>query len=112
MASTNEVNESEKRTTKKSLLIDLAATSEDIEKSFVSEKTTSIYIGILVRFIVWLFDNHKHHIEPSIMGDLMDCYEKDKLEELNPSIPKTSKKKKSKKKRKKVMTTMNSCASI
>ena len=48
MASTNEVNESEKRTTKKSLLIDLTATSEDIEKSFVSEKTTSIYIGILV----------------------------------------------------------------
>ena len=48
MASANEVNESEKRTTKKSLLIDLTATSEDIEKSFVSEKTTSIYIGILV----------------------------------------------------------------
>ena len=60
-------NESEKRTTKKSLLIDLTSTTEDIEKSFVSEKTTAIYNGILVRFIVWLFDNHKNHIEPSIM---------------------------------------------
>jgi len=60
-------NESEKRTTKKPLLIDLTSTSEDIEKSFVSEKTTVIYNGILVRFIMWLFDNHKHHIKPSIM---------------------------------------------
>jgi len=83
------------RTTKKSLLIDLTSMSEDIEKIFVSEKTTSIYNGILVRFIVWLFDNHKHHIEPFIMGDPMDCHKKDKLEELNPPIPKTSKKKKS-----------------
>jgi len=48
MASTKEVNESEKHTSKKSLLIDQTASSEDIEKSFVSEKTTSIYIGILV----------------------------------------------------------------
>ena len=35
------------------------------------------------------------------MGDLMDCHEKDKLEELNPQIPKTSKKKKSKNKKRK-----------
>ena len=36
-------NEGEKRTTKKSLLIDLTSTSDDIEKSFVPEKTTVIY---------------------------------------------------------------------
>jgi len=75
------------------LITILTATSEVIEKSFVSEKTTSIYNGILVQFIVWLFDNHKHHIEPSIMDDLMDCHERDKLEELDPPMQKTSKKK-------------------
>ena len=104
MVSTNEVvNESEKHTTKKSLVIDLTIPSEDIEKCFVSEKTASIYKGILVRFIVWLFDNHKHHIEASIMDDLMDCHERDKLEELNPSIPepRSKKKKSTNKKRKK-----------
>ena len=94
-------NESEKRTTKKSLLIDLTSTTEAIEKSFVSERTTAIYNGIIVRFIVWLFDNHKNHIEPSIMDDLMDSHEKDKLEELNPPISKTSKKKKRKNKKRK-----------
>ena len=97
MASTNEVNEN--TTTKKSLLIDLTTTTEDIKKRFISEKTTSIYNGILVRFIVWLFDNHKHHIEPSIMDDLMDCHERDKLEELNPPNRKTSKKKTSTKRK-------------
>ena len=35
------------------------------------------------------------------MGDLMDCHEKDKLKQLNPPIPKTSKKKKSKNKKRK-----------
>jgi len=94
-------NKSEMRTTKKPLLIDLTSTSEDIKKSFVSEKTTVIYNGILVRYIVWLFDNHKYHIKPSFMDDLMDWHEKDKLKELNPPIPKTSKKKKSKNKKSK-----------
>ena len=37
--------------------IDLATNADDVEKSFVSDKTLDIYIGQLVRFTLWTFDN-------------------------------------------------------
>ena len=93
----NEVNET--MSAKKSYVIDLTSNTEDIEKSFVSEKTTSIYNGVLVKFIMWLFDTHKDHIDPSILDDLIDSHEKDKLEEINaPNQKKNSRSNKKKKK--------------
>ena len=65
-------------------VIDLRSTTEVIEKSFVSEKTTSIYVGILVRFMMWLFDKHTHHIEPFILEDLVDSHERDLNAHINP----------------------------
>ena len=67
--SSNEVNTNH---TPKPEVIDLRTNTEDIEKLFVSQKTTGVYIGTLIRFMVWLLDNQKQHIEPPILENLVD----------------------------------------
>ena len=48
-----------------------------MEKSFVGEGTTGTYIGVLVRILVFLFDNFPLSIEPSVLEELKDENEKD-----------------------------------
>ena len=77
-------------------VIDLTSNTESVEKSFVSEKTINIYIGTLIRFWLWLFDNKKEHIVPDTLKEWADQHELDKIAHDNAKPPKksTSKKKK------------------
>ena len=57
--------------------INLTSNAEDVEKSFVSDKTLDIYIGQLVRFILWIFDNKQELIVPSVLETFIDANEID-----------------------------------
>ena len=57
--------------------VDLRSDVEVVEKSFVAEGTTGTYIGVLVRILIFLFDNFPLSIEPSILEELKDENEKD-----------------------------------
>ena len=58
-------------------LIDLTTDAEVVEKSFVSDKTLNIYIGQLVRFTLWIFDNKPEHIVPSVLETFIDANARD-----------------------------------
>ena len=57
--------------------VDLRSDVEIVEKSFVADGTTGTYIGVLVRILVFLFDNHPLSIESSVLEELKDENEKD-----------------------------------
>jgi len=77
-------------------VIDLTSNTESVEKSFVFEKAINIYIGTLIRFWLWLFDNKKEHIVPDTLKEWADQPELDKITHYNAKPPKksTSKEKK------------------
>ena len=58
-------------------LIDLTTDAEVVEKSFVSDKTLNIYIGQLVRFTLWIFDNKPEHIVPSVLETFINANARD-----------------------------------
>ena len=58
-------------------LIDLTTGAEVVEKSFVSDKTLNIYIGQLVRFTLWIFDNKPEHIVPSVLETFINANARD-----------------------------------
>ena len=57
--------------------VDLRSNAEVIERSFVADNTTDIYMGVLVQILVFLYDFYPKTIQPEVYEVLKDENEKD-----------------------------------
>ena len=63
-------------------IIDLQSNEGEIEKLFVSESKTAVYIGTLIRFMLWLHDKKREHLAPGVMEILEREHQKDEIERI------------------------------
>ena len=63
---------------------DLRDGIDKVEKSFVAENTTDVYMGKLITFMIWLYDKRSEYLEDGIYDLLRVEDDKDKVEAAKP----------------------------